>query len=282
MKKYILACLLLAFPASVFGGAVTGPIQAAPPPPEQAAPAQMRLSPEQQFAAVLVAAEKGDASAMLNLGGFYEQGFGISRDFTRALGWYQKAADAGLPEGLYNVGIAHEIGMGTAGDPAKALGFYQKAADKGLAMAHFKLYAVYARGQGTPPDNDQAFTHLLKAADAGFIPAQGEAAKVYLNGLLGQPKNPEKALAYVSRAAERGDPQAAYDLALMHRDGVGTKADRGAALRWAFILKKRKIDGLDPLVNELKKGLPQPQIASAEAKADAWVKNFGRRAQAPE
>ena len=274
MKKYLLACLLLVLPALAFGAAaVKGPVQA--PAKEQPAPAQqIRLTPEQQFAATLVAAEKGEPMAMLNLGGFYEQGFGISRDFTRALGWYQKAADAGLPEGIYNVGIAHEIGMGTAGDPAKALGFYQKAADKGLAMAHFKLYAVYARGQGTPPDNDQAFTHLLKAADAGFIPAQGEAAKVHLNGLLGRPKNPEKALAYVSRAAERGDPQAAYDLALMHRDGVGAKADRGAALRWAFILKKRNIDGLDPLVNELKKGLPQPQIASAEAKADAWVKNF--------
>ena len=66
-------------------------------------------------------AAKGNVNAMLTLGRFYEQGVGVSRNYTKAMEWYDKAAKAGQPEGYYNLGVCYEIGMGVTADAAKAV-----------------------------------------------------------------------------------------------------------------------------------------------------------------
>ena len=84
-------------------------------------PAPQRIQPEAAFALMAAEAAKGDVNAILTLGRFYEQGVGVSRNYTKAMEWYDKAAKAGQPEGYYNLGVCYEIGMGVTADAAKAV-----------------------------------------------------------------------------------------------------------------------------------------------------------------
>ena len=68
--------------------------------PAPKAEAGQAVSPQAVFAAVLVEAEKGDLLAMLRVGAFYENGYGVERNFGKALEWYKKSADGGLLEGI--------------------------------------------------------------------------------------------------------------------------------------------------------------------------------------
>jgi len=61
-------------------------------PANLSAPAPAKLSP---LAAYEEAAAKGDASAMVNLGNFYEKGVGVPQDYAKAREWYEKAAAKG-------------------------------------------------------------------------------------------------------------------------------------------------------------------------------------------
>ncbi len=44
-------------------------------------------------------ANAGDSEAMTNIGILYGQGNGVPQDYTQALTWFHKAADAGNPRG---------------------------------------------------------------------------------------------------------------------------------------------------------------------------------------
>jgi TPR repeat protein len=72
---------------------------------------------------------------MLELGGLYENGYGVDRDYGKAREWYQKAADKGNAYAMYNLGGLYENGNGVAQDYGKAREWYQKAADAGHADA---------------------------------------------------------------------------------------------------------------------------------------------------
>ena len=147
------------------------------------------------FALVAAEAEKGKVQAMLQLGGFYEQGVGVGRNYSKAFEWYQKAASAGRPEGYYNLGVCYEIGMGAAGDMAKSVQNYQKAAEMGLTQAMQKLASIYITGASVPRNTDLGMAWLEQAASAGNSQAMNELGVIYLSGPLERKKDEKKALA---------------------------------------------------------------------------------------
>ena len=49
-------------------------------------------------------AERGDASALNALGAMYEGGNGVPQDYSRALTFYEKAADQGFVQAMVNLG----------------------------------------------------------------------------------------------------------------------------------------------------------------------------------
>ena len=277
--KHLLAslcCLVLCLSCSLGFAAQQAP---AAKPPQQAQ--QPQVSPEQAFNMVAgEASEKGQPQAMLTLGAFYEQGYGVSRNFIKAFEWYEKAAKAGLAEGMFNLGVCYEVGMGHSGDMAKALQHFEQAAAKGLAQANYKLFTMYGTGHGVAIDESKAFSHLQKAADAKFAPALNEIALVNAQGLLGQPKDTDKAFAIFTEAAESGLPQSMVSLAAFYKDGIGTKADPVTSLRWLLIAQQAGLpQDISPFISEIKKGLKAPQIKEAETKATAWIKAFVEKRQ---
>ena len=86
-------------------------------------------------------AESGNTDAMVTLGNLYYKGSynsGISRDFGRALEWFEMAANAGNRDVIMNVAAIYEKGSAGTRDLEKAYEWYKKAIDAGIAGAKEK------------------------------------------------------------------------------------------------------------------------------------------------
>jgi len=236
-------------------------------------PEAQTITPEALFALMVVNAENGQSKAMLNLGLLYEQGLGVARNFTKALEWYQKAANAGVGEAHMRVGVCYEIGVGTAADMGKAVANFEKAAALGHVPAQSKLAGIYLNGRGAAKDENKGFDLLNKAADAGDDTAMFDMGQILLNGLFGRKAEADKARAWFLKAAEAGHPRGALAIADMRKEGKGGKVDMEGALRWYITAQKGGLqaDGLEGAIAELKKNLTAKQIEAAEKAADTWL-----------
>jgi TPR repeat protein len=236
-------------------------------------PERPKATPEESFAFALVNAEKWQSQAMLNVGIFYEQGHGVARNFTKALEWYQKAADVGEAEAYMRVGLCYEIGIGAAADPGKALAGFDKAAGLGHAPALLKLAEVYLNGRGAAKDENKGLALLTKAAEAGEAAAMFDLGWITLNGLFGRPAEADKARLWFLKSAEAGHAEGILAIANMRREGQGGRVDLEGALRWFLTAQKAglKAQGLEEAIAELKKKLPAQQAEAAEKAADAWL-----------
>jgi TPR repeat protein len=234
---------------------------------------QRAISAEALFAGMLVNAENGQSQAMLNVGTLYEQGIGVPRNFTKALEWYRKAADAGENEAYMRLGLCWEIGMGATADMGKAVAAFEKAAALSHAPAQHKLAGLYLNGRGLPKDEAKGFDLLFKAAEAGESAAAFDLGQVLFAGGFGRKADPEKARTWMLKAAEAGHPGAVLSIASMRKEGIGGKVDLKGSLLWYLIAQKGGVraDGLEAAVTELKAKLSASQTQEAEKAADAWI-----------
>ena len=85
------------------------------------------------------AADGGNVSAMLHLGGMYQLGIGTFEDPQRSVYWYRKAVDGGNTDAMYNLGTMYESGLGIAKDVSQASALYKRATEGGNAEAKARL-----------------------------------------------------------------------------------------------------------------------------------------------
>jgi TPR repeat protein len=65
----------------------------------------------------------------------YYNGEGVTKEYTKALKWYRKAAAQGNASAQNNIGMMYDSGEGVTKDYAEALESFMKAADQGDQMA---------------------------------------------------------------------------------------------------------------------------------------------------
>ncbi len=145
--------------------------RAAIPTPEPAP--QEAAAPTAEIAALVEAAEGGDAAAQNDLGVKYAHGDGVLKDEKEGVKWFRKAADQGHTEAFGNLGIAYAHGIGVPKDEKEAAKWYRKAADQGDAAAQADLDAMAA-----PPKPVEAErpTEVIPGADGR------EASLILSNG----------------------------------------------------------------------------------------------------
>ena len=95
-------------------------------------------------------AEQGDAEAQNYLGILYYLGFGVNRDYAKALQWYQKAAKSGNPDAQRNFGDMIHFGRGTSKDNYRAFKWYFAAAQQGNQGAQKQIEVLSAAGNLSP------------------------------------------------------------------------------------------------------------------------------------
>lgn len=134
-----------------------------------------------------------DAAAMTLLGELYKDGLAVRRDPTEAARWYRLAAARGDRQAQFALGIAHLNGSGLAKDRKAAQDWFEKAAAQGHAGALYNLGVI--------------------AIDADL-------------------QDFTRAAGLFRRAAELGDMDAAYGLAVLYREGTGVDRDKNESLKW--------------------------------------------------
>jgi uncharacterized protein len=133
------------------------------------------------------AADKGNTSAMVELGVMYGTGAGVAKDQAKARELFERAAKAGNPRGVTNLAV---IDGGTTTNPAEARAMLAKAAEANSAEAQFQLGVMYAQGTGGPKDEVAARALFEKAAaqnHPGALEWLGAFAQSGLGGGGGSP-----------------------------------------------------------------------------------------------
>lgn len=161
------------------------------------------------------AAEGGDPDIMEHLAQMYLNGDDVAQDFEKSAYWWEKLANTGNATGQFNIGLYYAKGCGVKRDFAKAAEWMKKSAENGDDDAP-NAAAMY----------DSA-AEKLKKAESGDPAAQAEVAKLYtqLGGSLeqfGTQSDYEEAFKWAKKAADQGDLDGLYCLALCYEHGRGT------------------------------------------------------------
>ena len=167
------------------------------------------------------AANAGNDSAMYSIGYMYDYGEGVEQDYSKALEWYNKAANAGNSAAINNIGYMYEFSEGVEQDYSKALEWYNKAVNAGNAAAWYNK-AVNA---------GNAAAWYNKAVNAGNAAAMNNIGRMYEFG-KGVEQDYTKSLEWYNKAANAGNATAMYNIGYMYDCGEGVEQDYSKALEW--------------------------------------------------
>ncbi len=127
---------------------------------------------------VTASAEGGDAGAQYRLGVIYMKGRGITRDYKKALKWFEKAAGQGHTGAQTRIGDIYAAGRGVKRDYREAARWYRSAAEHGNPKAQYSLGLMYINGDGVPRDYVISYMWLNLAGAGGFEPARKRLDKL--------------------------------------------------------------------------------------------------------
>ncbi|WP_353226576.1 SPOR domain-containing protein [Novosphingobium sp.] len=146
-------------------------------------------------------------------------------DYDAAVGQWQGPAAKGDSDAMFNMGQAYKLGRGVPKDLAKAEDFYARAAKKG----HIRAADNYGILLFQTNRQSDAMPWLNAAAD------RGEPRAMYILGIASYngdyaPKDPVRAYALMTRAANAGLQQAINSLAAMNEALPLEQRQQGVAL----------------------------------------------------
>ena len=175
-----------------------------------------------------LAADLGNVESWRSIGFLYQWGFGVEQDFDRALEYYHLAADQNDVKTLVNLGTMYLNGQGVEQDSGKAIEYYQKAADLGEPMGLYGMGYMYDVGIGVEQDYGKAMEYYQKAADQGNAEALIDLGYMY-DKALGVEQDYAKAFEYYQKAADLGNATAIFNVGFMYYFGLGAEQDYGKA-----------------------------------------------------
>ena len=170
----------------------------------------------------------------LDLGKAYYYGRGTKKNFKKARKHLQKAADAGEREAQLILALMQVQGQGIEENPQAGFEAVQKLAPD-YPLAQYALARLYADGLGTPANAEKALKWLTRAAQA---PVPVPAAQVKLGNYYAEGYPPyikpdaEKAFELTLAAAEAENRAARYRVALMYLNGQGTEKNEKRAFHF--------------------------------------------------
>jgi TPR repeat protein len=183
------------------------------------------------FSSTLQAADRGDVSAISNLGFMYVKGIGIEKNEEDGVKWYRKAAELGHLTSQFNLGVIYAKGRGVEQNYIESLKWYKMAAEQGDSTAQATVGMMFAKGIGCEKNNELALNWYQKAASKGDVIAQQNLGNMYAKG-IGTDIDESEAFRWYQKAAEQDHPNAQLNLAYMYGKGQGTKRNDTKSFEW--------------------------------------------------
>lgn len=210
------------------------------------------------------------------------------------------------PRAALRAGL-EDFRSGNSGSAIEALKY---AAAGGESLAQWKLAKIYASGDGVPRDDAKAYDYFSQIVvnydedspnrrDLAIVANAFVAVGIYsLNGITDAKVRPDPARAkqmFQYAAANFGDANAQYHLALMFLDGAGGDKDSLQALRWLNSAAKKGhvqaeallgqilfagVDGIPPQRALALMWLTVAREATLDSKKDQWIVDLYEKAMA--
>jgi TPR repeat protein len=173
---------------------------------------------------------EGYAAAFYGLGLMYLRGEGVTEDRAIAVGWLRKSAERGHAAAMETLGRLLLEGNDPKDKPEGVV-WLRKAADAGRAEAKIRLGLLYNEGkEGVPKDELEAF-HLFRQAVEIDSRYGCTLAVTYRQGKA-VTKDPTQAIAWFTKAAERGCTTSMLNLGDMYAKGEGVPRNDVEAVKW--------------------------------------------------
>jgi TonB family protein len=110
----------------------------------------------------------GFADACNNLGTLYDNGWGVTLNYSQAGAFYSKACDGGRVDACAVLGLLYENGEGVPQSFSRSVALYEKACDAGSGQGCTFLGTSYSMGHGVPADGEKAGQFLQKGCKLGY------------------------------------------------------------------------------------------------------------------
>jgi len=177
-------------------------------------------------------ARMGNAYAQLMLGKAYAEGKGVTEDRNHAVKWWRESAEKDNAEAQFLLGKAFLQGQGIAKSTGKALSWLEKSAEKNNKDAQFLLGKLRLEGKAVTKDETIAQSWLTRAAALGHQDAIYLLTLMKKSVDFTLQLYQESADALKARA-EDGDTQAEYELGIRYESGAwDVQQDNVKALKW--------------------------------------------------
>lgn len=190
------------------------------------------------------AAKNRSSAGCLLVGLNYERGTGIIQNCNEAMKWYKRAYEiGGDSDAIFRIGNLYYLGNGVKRDCKLALFYFEdmiNLVDDG--NTYYLMGNIYRYGKdGVPRDEVKAYECYVKAAESGYPQAATELGLLHKQG-VGARRDMKKAHDWFKRGALMGCPLAQYGLGTMYYEGHQGKVDLDEALNW---FKRSDVGGFE-------------------------------------
>lgn len=202
----------------------------------------LQVDHEKAYYLYLMASKDNHPAATYRAAVCCELGAGTKRDSKRSVLFYRKAAALGDTAAMYKLALILLNGTSEQPrNPREAFVWLRRAAsqaDEDNPHALHELALLHERpnnnsGGVIPHDPHMAREYLTQAAQLSYAPSMFKLGHCHEFGTLGCPIDPRRSIAWYTRAAERGDPEAELALSgwyLTGSEGVLKQSDTEAYL----------------------------------------------------
>lgn len=168
------------------------------------------------------------------LGWLYAKGLGTAGgqpDYSKAIAYSRRAADAGDAEAMINVGLLYEYGLGVEQNLFEASRWYGKAADGGAHGGRVNQAVAIMNGCVGIEERPNWRSDLgALIEDEKIDPStRGRAAYrlgyAHLEGLAGTPKDGNRARALFQRACSMGADEGCAEIVRLRQPGTASQAE---------------------------------------------------------
>lgn len=224
----------------------------------------------------------GSSVAQERLGVFYENGVGVSQDFSRAASLYQQAIDQDnfRLEAINNLGVMYEEGRGVPKNLQRAADLYAAGAAQGFAKSQFNLGRFYALDKGVERNLVKASRLYREAADKGLPSAQFALAVNYETG-SGVPMNQKTATDWYEEAARNGYTEAGTLLGWRYRKGDRAPVDTTKSFGYFSLASALGDERAAYGLSLLKSSLTEDQVLAGEAFSEKLWASYQRSLTEP-